>query len=429
MMKVVAGLSGGVDSIVPPKLKLRKGRRVRVAVGLSGGVDSAVSTALLLEQGFEVTGVFLECWGAPGCRVDEDRRDAMDVALKLGIPFEVLDFRKEYREKVVEYFYREYRAGRTPNPDTMCNREIKFGMFYEWALRQAQGKQSKFDYVATGHYARIDQVSVEEKQYVLKRGVDEKKDQSYFLYLLRQEQLPHILFPLGEMTKSEVRKKAHESGLKVAKKPDSQGICFIGEVSVKQFLQELGMEEKRGEVLLKLKVQSPKPKATSGGLKLNADHFMEIGQHEGAWFYTVGQRHGFKIKDLRFKNKDQETLFRLQLDTSAMPPLYVLHKDTKQNILIVGTREQVMRREFEVDNLHFVNEDLRFKIHDLRNIRVRIRHGGELISAKLKTQNSKPNIDEQIIQVTLREEAFGVAAGQACVFYENEVCLGGGVIL
>lgn len=388
-----------------------------VALGLSGGVDSSVSAALLLEQGYEVTGVFLECWRAPGCRVDEDRRDAMDVALKLGIPFEVLDFRKEYREKVVEYFYREYRAGRTPNPDTMCNREIKFGMFYEWAMDQG------FDYVVTGHYARIDQISVEEKQYVLKRGVDEKKDQSYFLYLLRQEQLPHILFPLGGMTKSEVRKKAHESGLKVAKKPDSQGICFIGEVSVKQFLQELGMEEKQGKVMLSL-VERGDP-ITS----FQDDELVEVGEHEGAWFYTVGQRHGFKIKDLRFKNKDQETLFRLQLDTSAMPPLYVLRKDTKQNILIVGTREQVMRREFEVDNLHFVNEDLRFKIHDLRNIRVRIRHGGELISAKLKTQNSKPNIDEQIIQVTLREEAFGVAAGQACVFYENEVCLGGGVIL
>jgi len=213
--------------------KQKSNIKVKVAVGMSGGVDSSLAAALLVEQGYDVTGVFLECWRAPGCRVDEDRKDALEVAMGLGIAYKVLNFKKEYKERVVEYFYDEYKAGRTPNPDAMCNREIKFGMFYEWAMEKG------FDYVATGHYARIANgewrianegkpVAISDRRLALQSGVDPKKDQSYFLYQIRPEQLAHILFPLGGMRKTEVRKEAKKRGLSVADKPDSVGICFIG---------------------------------------------------------------------------------------------------------------------------------------------------------------------------------------------------------
>lgn len=202
----------------------------KIAVGMSGGVDSSVSAAVLKELGWEVTGVFLECWRGPGCRADEDRKDALTVALQLGIPFEVLDFKQTYKEKVVEYFFQEYEAGRTPNPDVLCNKEIKFGLFYDWAMEQG------FEAVATGHYAQVK--SLDQQSYGLFRGKDDQKDQSYFLYLLQHSQLSHILFPVGGLEKTEVRQLAESYGLPVAKKPDSQGICFIGEIDVRKFLRD-----------------------------------------------------------------------------------------------------------------------------------------------------------------------------------------------
>ena len=211
----------------------------KVALGLSGGVDSSVAAALLIELGYEVTGIYLECYNEPGCRTDQDKKDALQVALKLGIKFEVLDFRKEYKEKVVEYFYSEYKAGRTPNPDVMCNREIKFGIFYDWAM------QKGFDYVATGHYCRI----TKDGPLFLQRAKDESKDQSYFLWQIPSDHLSHIIFPLGEMLKSEVRTKAKELGLLTATKPDSMGICFIGDIDVHKLLKDrLGEEE--GDVVM-----------------------------------------------------------------------------------------------------------------------------------------------------------------------------------
>jgi tRNA-uridine 2-sulfurtransferase len=334
----------------------------KVALGLSGGVDSAVSAALLIEQGYEVTGVFMECYNAPGCRTNEDHKDALDIALQLKIPFEVLDYTKAYQEKVLDYFVREYMAGRTPNPDVMCNREIKFGLFYDWA--RAKG----FDEVATGHYARI-------QDGTLLRGADEKKDQSYFLHLLRAEQLDHILFPLGEMMKREVREEAERRNLVVARKPDSQGICFIGEVPVREFLHQMGVQEKIGEVV---DIQGE-----------------VIGEHKGVWFYTIGQRHGFEVK---VKQNDS-------------PALFVVGKDVEKNRLVVGIREQAMKAVFEVDSIHWIHEPF------TGDITVRIRHGGELISATLEHH-----------QLTVTKPVFGVAPGQAAVFYYGEVCLGGGVI-
>lgn len=367
---------------------------MRVALGLSGGVDSAVSAALLQEQGYEVTGVFMVCFSGPGCRSDEDRKDALDVALKLKIPFEVLDFRKEYQEKVLSYFYREYQIGRTPNPDVMCNREIKFGMFYDWALKHG------FDYVATGHYARISECQSQQldldvldsrprrrgsgcarqsQTCCLCMGMDQKKDQSYFLYQLREEQLHKILFPIGGMTKSEVRKKAKEWGLSVADKPDSQGICFIGEVSAKKFLEER-IKPKKGLVV-----------NTTG---------KEIGTHDGVEFLTVGQRHGFTVN---VKNANS-------------PPLYVIDKDMEKNELVVGIKEECLRDSFEVETVYWINGQ---PLNE--NLQVRIRHLGEMIPSTICDLGSK-------ISVQLSKSVFGVAPGQAAVFYQDDVCLGGGVV-
>ena len=353
----------------------------KIVVGMSGGVDSSVTAALLLEQGYDVSGVFLECWRAPGCRVDEDRKDAMDVALGLGIPFQVLDFKKAYKERVVDYFYREYVAGRTPNPDVMCNREIKFGMFYEWAMGQG------FDGVATGHYAQIADV---DGKKVLLRGVDQKKDQSYFLYLLRQDQLEHVLFPLGDMTKKKVREKAISLGLTVADKKDSQGICFVGEVSIRDFLMELGMCEQQGRVVF-----------------VDDAAQREIGVHDGVGFLTVGQRGGFRITH-------PDVLNDFGHDPRSLPPFYVVDKDAGENVLVVGERKHLMRDCFEVSRLHLIDlgEDV-----EGRDLLVRMRHGGDLIPCKYDSG-----------QVVLSEPVFGVAPGQACVFYEGEVCLGGGII-
>ncbi len=397
-LDMVTGLSGS-----PSLLRHRKGkRRPRVALGLSGGVDSAVAGAMLLEQGYDVTGVFIICYSGPGCRSDADRKDALDVALKLGIPFEVVDYRKEYQDTVLSYFKAEYKAGRTPNPDVLCNKEIKFGLFYDWAM------DHQFDFIATGHYARILRMrensnvkiqtsnQLQNSKFTLLRAVDEIKDQSYFLYQIKQVQLAHILFPIGEMTKQEVREKAVELQLPVANKPDSQGICFVGEVSVPEFLKIMGVNEQVGQVV-----------AHSTG--------KVIGYHKGAWFYTIGQRHGFRIENLKAENRKQK------FDRHNFPPLYVIDKDVTTNTIVVGTREEAMRESFGVEEIHWVNESLKPKIENLNNLRVRIRHGGELLNSKFEIRNSK-------LKVLLAKPAFGVAPGQAAVFYKDNEVAGGGVI-
>ncbi len=335
---------------------------------MSGGVDSSLAAVLLKERGYDVTGVYLECWRAPGCRAQEDRKDALDVALKLGIPFRVLDFKEAYKEKVVEYFFREYEVGRTPNPDVLCNKEIKFGLFYDWAM------ENGFDYVATGHYAQIlDNQLVSSK--------DTWKDQTYFLYRLRSDQLPNILFPVGHLTKKQVRKIAQEKDLLVAKKPDSQGICFIGEINVHNFLKER-LGERPGEVV-----------DTKGNV---------IGQHRGLWFYTIGQRHGFEVR----------------VNNTSIPPFYVIAKDSKKNRLVVGFGAETYRHSFEVEDLHWIQGNTH-----LSSPFVRIRHTGKLIPCQVeKISNTK-------IKVILDEPVAGIAAGQSAVFYEKNVCMGGGVIV
>ncbi|MBU1499898.1 tRNA-specific 2-thiouridylase [Patescibacteria group bacterium] len=393
---------------------------MKVAVGLSGGVDSALAAALLKEQGYQVTGVFIECWNEPGCRTDEDRKDALGVALKLKIPFKVLDFKREYRQKVLDWFYREYRAGRTPNPDIVCNQEIKFGLFLEWCLA------NKFDYVATGHYCRLKVVNhslaatdnsaapaaadylytrpgksrltsgyqscrglrklaaKKVNSFHLFQSVDKDKDQTYFLAMLKEKQLRRVLFPVGHLTKKQVRLEAKERGLAVWNKKDSSGICFIGhDLNFRKFLKRK-IKEHEGETVDK------KGKV--------------IGKHQGFEFYTIGQRYA--------------------------KPLFVIEKDIKNNRLIVGSKKDLEKKEFAVERwsrirgIKPVKEFRSFEgIHpqvmgkSQNTLKVRIRHQGRLIPCKIVGK-----------KVFLKQGEYGIAPGQVAAIYSGIECLGGGVI-
>ena len=344
-----------------------------VYVGMSGGVDSSVAAMLLKNQGYRVVGVYMKNWSQdlPGmkCPWADDLADAKRVAVRLGIDFSVWDFEEEYREKVVDYMLAEFRAGRTPNPDIMCNQEIKFKLFYEKAM--AAGA----DYIATGHYAR-------NLGGRLARAVDENKDQTYFLYRISSEALAHTLFPIGEMMKPEVKKLAAENNLHNAYKKESMGVCFVGEVGMKDFLKEY-IEMKPGEIR----------EIESGEV---------LGYHEGAIFYTVGQRHGLYLDGVRGVVNDGM-------------PYYVVKKDIENNIVYVSKNlndEHIWTKELRLTDVVAREEDL-----DDREIMVRLRHRAALIPAKF---------DGEILR--FREAVKRPAAGQSAVFYDGEICLGGGVI-
>ena len=355
----------------------------RVAVGMSGGVDSSVAAAILVEQGHDVTGVYIEAYNEPGCRADDDKRDAIRVASQLGIRFQVLDLREQYKETVIKYFFDEYREGRTPNPDIVCNSEIKFGLFYDWACEQG------FDKVATGHYARI--VSF------LGRPKDLTKDQTYFLWRVAPARLAQVIFPLGELRKDEVRKMARELELPNADKPDSMGVCMMGELNVPDFLKrELG--EKPGEVVYK-KFRTTK-----------SSELIKIGTHSGLWFYTIGQRGGWRIN--------------AKMQTEKMPPLYVSEKDIENNRLVVGEREKCYFSEFRIQSIEFrINKE---EVNDLVNenqLDVRIRNLGELV--RVTRMNKCTNTQ---IEITTVEPIFAPAPGQSAVLYADDKVIGGGVI-
>lgn len=358
---------------------------------MSGGVDSSVSAALLKEQGYNVVGVFIKAWEPEGfdCGWREERRDAMRVAAHLDIPFMTLDLSKEYKDLVVDYMVAEYKAGRTPNPDVMCNKAIKFGAFFKKAM------DSGADYVATGHYARTQNVKSQmsevksriqntEEKYEMLAGVDTNKDQTYFLWTLNQNHLAHTLFPVGHLEKPAVRKLAAKFGLPNESKKDSQGICFVGKLDLKDFLKEF-IEEKAGDVL------------DLGG--------NVIGRHNGVLFYTLGERHGFDI----FKK------------TPNAQPFYVVAKDLSANTITVssspftGSDDKVII----IDSTNWISGQTP---NPSKTYQARIRYRQPLQSCHLEQY---PNNTYQIV---FDEPQASISSGQSLVVYDGEICLGGGII-
>src|SRR3989339_651596 len=353
---------------------LDSARGKKVFVGLSGGVDSAVSAVLLKKAGYDVTGVVIKVWQPDflPCSWRDERRDAMRVAIALDIPFLFFDFEEEYKKGVVDKMIAEYKIGRTPNPDVLCNREIKFGAFWR------QAKKMGADFIATGHYARI-------KNSKLKIGIDPNKDQSYFLWTLTQNDLSHTIFPIGDLEKSKVRKLARKSHLPVSEKKDSQGVCFIGEIRMDEFLSHF-VSTKSGKVL-----------NTRGDV---------IGTHKGALFYTIGERHGFEVT----KKSSEDKAF------------YILSKNIKTNTLTVSNKEPEI---ISSSPTRIMVKDVNW-ISELATTRLsaRIRYRGEKIPVIVKLGHG---VSKQIT-VEFQKPMRGLSLGQSIVFYENEICLGGGVM-
>lgn len=358
---------------------------------MSGGVDSSVSALLLKDAGYDVTGVFIRVWQPPflECSQAEDRKDAMRVAAELGIPFKTFDLEDVYKRGVVDYMIAEYGKGRVPNPDVMCNAFVKFGGFYDWAIDEEGA-----DFVATGHYACI---SCEEEIHAesriknqelnrcrLLKSADQNKDQTYFLWKLEGKNLDRILFPVGAMMKDEVREIAKNRGLSVADKKDSQGVCFIGKMDMRQFLKHY-LDPEPGKVL-----------DTKG---------RPIGEHEGAVLYTVGQRRGFNV----VRKKSDEGAY------------FVIEKDIEANTITVATKkelpeEEELTKRVELEGVNWINESPAEGEH----LEVRFRHRQPLRAGVLESLS--PVIFE------FEEVQSAVSPGQSLVFYKGEVCLGGGTI-
>ena len=356
------------NKIVRKDTSARKALKT-VFLGMSGGVDSSLSAVLLKEQGYHVVGVYMKNWSRdlPGmkCPWAEDLADAKRVAVKLGIDFRVFDFETEYKQKVVDYMLAEFKKGRTPNPDIMCNQEVKFKLFYEVAREQGA------DLIATGHYAQIAYLKDGHPQ--LARAVDENKDQTYFLYRISEDALAHTLLPVGGMAKPEVKKLAAAKGLKNAYKKESMGVCFVGEVGIKDFLQEY----------------FPK---TPGPI-VDADTGEKLGTHEGVVFYTIGQRNG--------------------LNLGGGLPYYVVRKDMKNNTVYVSRNlnsNDLWTSELEL-------EDIVLRSDPPKDIEVRLRHRAPLIPAKLDGY-----------KISFAAPVKRPASGQSAVFYSGNICLGGGII-
>ena len=360
----------------------------KVFVGVSGGVDSSVALALLQREGYDVTGVFLKVWSPDFllCDWKEERRSAMRVCATLGVPFLTLDCEEEYKKEVVDYMIREYSIGRVPNPDIFCNKYVKFGVFLNKALQMGA------DFIATGHYARVrdtNENKVDQRmstnRYELRESADKEKDQSYFLYTLNQKQLKHTLFPVGGMTKREVRKLALDFGLPTAKKKDSQGLCFLGKIDMKDFLSHY-IETKVGDVL-----------NTKGET---------IGYHDGAMFLTIGQRHGFTITK---KTIDE-------------PRFFVVTKDLKKNTITVASKVIENDKIFSINSvyisdLHFIVGEPIFPLKT--SVRIRYRQ---------EKQDCTITKDKDGYKVSFTKTQNGIAVGQSAVLYDNQICLGGGII-
>lgn len=351
-------------------------KKATVFVGLSGGVDSSVAALRLKQQGYNVVGVFIKVWHPDFlvCNWEQERLDAMRVAAKLDIPFLTCDAEQAYKDDVADYFIAEYKAGRTPNPDVMCNKFVKFGA----SLRFANDHGA--DFVATGHYARRVDVS---DLCQLQRGVDQNKDQTYFLWTLTQSQLKQTLFPVGGTPKQQIRKEAEKAGLLTARKKDSQGICFLGQIDIAEFLSHYVNLE-------------------SGVILDEAGNV--IGSHKGALVYTNGQRHGFTITT----------------NETNRAPYYVVSRDIEANTITVSQQKRELTKT-ETVRLESVNLIHR-KLTVDEEIEVQVRYRQVPVTVRVVA------INECSVEIMFLEQSDKPSVGQSCVLYEGEVCLGGGII-
>lgn len=371
-------------------------KKKKVLIALSGGIDSAVSAYLLIKQGYEVEGAFMKNWSSTaGLKVNEcpwlqDRQDALRVAAFLRIPLHTLDFEKQYEKNVLDYFFKEYASGRTPNPDVMCNKEVKFKLLYNWAMKNG------FDYLATGHYAKIvtsgklkvqnvkQNSSLVTSHYSLQRSADEFKDQTYFIYNIKTEQLPHVLFPIGGMKKPEVRKMAIKIGLPNANKKESMGLCFVGRIRLTDFLNQ------------KLKPKKGKIVDQDGRV---------LGEHSGLHIYTIGQRQGIRV--------------------GGSGPYYVFEKDLKSNILFVTNNpndKRLQTKEIDIHSVNWINPSYKLKANSYR-LTGRYRHQGQLVPLTM----AKTGKDH--FRVKFKSPQKAIASGQSLVLYKGKECIGGGVIV
>lgn len=349
----------------------------KVLVALSGGVDSAVAAALLKKKGYYVMGGFMKTFSPENwegviqqeCPWEKDQQDAQAVCKKLGIPFRSFHFEREYEQEILNNFFQEYQSGRTPNPDVLCNEKIKFGIFLQTAVQQG------FDFIATGHYARI------QNGWLLK-GIDKNKDQSYFLYRLSKQQLRRTLFPIGELTKTQVRRLAKKWGLPNAEKKDSQGLCFIGNIRLRKFLRKK-IPDKKGYI-----------QDISGKI---------IGEHHGVWPYTIGQRKGIGIG-------------------GSQKPYYVVSRDVRKNALVVAqgrNNDSLYSQTIYLRYIHWINHTPQLPLDCSAKIRYR-------------QEDQRCHIEyienQEYYRVDFEEKQFACAAGQSCVFYDGDRVLGGGII-
>ncbi len=395
----------------------------KVVVGLSGGVDSSVAAYLLKEQGHEVIGMFMKNWHdtsvtiSDECPWIDDSNDAMLVAESLGIPFQTIDLSEEYKKRIVDYMFAEYEAGRTPNPDVLCNREIKFDVFLKAAV------QLGAEYVATGHYCQKAEIETTiGKQFQLIAGHDENKDQSYFLCQVTQQQLAKALFPIGHLKKPQVREIANKIGLTTANKKDSQGLCFIGKVRLPEFLQQQ-LKPKKGfiyeidnqseiytniEALNSLKVSAKNDLITlSTPIKYTPQNGKKVGEHNGAHYYTIGQRRGLNVG-------------------GKAEGLFVIATDTIENAIYVGMSENhngLQRRGLFISNndIHWIREDLTLKVGEEQTYFVRIRYRQPLVKATLYKETEG-------LYIIFDEPVKAIAAGQFAAWYFGNELVGSGVI-
>jgi len=355
-------------------------------VGLSGGVDSSVSAALLKDAGYDVTGVFIKAWHPDflPCTWQDEKRDAMRVCAALDIPFMLCDAEEAYKKDVVDYMIAEYKKGRTPNPDVMCNKYVKFGVFFDFAM--AHGA----DFVATGHYAQTD-ATAQIPGRSLEISSDTEKDQTYFLWTLSSEQIAKTLFPIGHLQKSKVRKLAEKYGLHTFEKKDSQGLCFMGKVDLKEFLAHY-IDTKKGKVL--------------------DDKGTVVGTHDGAVFYTIGERHGFTIDS--------------DIKTAKDTPYYIVSKDLKKNTIIVSHSKPEENDDFgtrtvKLEECNFTREIL---IGETYAARLRYRQDYQECRFTGLTRNKNGSIEATVEFADLQQ----AVPGQSVVIYDRDLCIGGGIV-